>query len=90
MYQEMPYSAMVTAAMAEVAEDGMGITPMIRPEAPEEERARGERSFSPQKGHTEAFRSIRARQFGHIRCEVSYFCGAGPNAERNAFFNLSS
>ena len=80
----------MTATIAEVAVDGMGIMPMIRPGVPEEERARGERSFSPQKGHTEALRSIRARQFGHIRCEVSYFCSGEPKAERSAFFSLSS
>ena len=81
---------MVTATIAEVAVEGMGIMPMILPGVPEEERARGERTFSPQKGHTEAFRSIKARQFGHMRCELSYFCVAGPKAERNAFFTLSS
>ena len=72
---------MVTATIAEVAVEGMGIMPMILPGVPEEERARGERTFSPQKGHTEAFRSIKARQFGHMRCEVSYFCPDDPKVD---------
>jgi len=54
-----------------VAVEGMGITPRILVGAPGVERARGERNFSPQNGQTEALRSTRARQFGHIRCEVS-------------------
>ena len=63
--------AMVTATIAEVAVDGIGITPRMRLAVAGEERARGERNFSPQKGQTDAPRSTKARQFGHIRCEVS-------------------
>lgn len=43
-------------------------------------RERGGLVGAPHSGHSEAPRSIRARQFGHMRCADSYACSFELNA----------
>src|SRR5205814_3732249 len=82
--------ASVTATIAEVAVEGTGITPSTRPGLVPA-RDRGARSEIPQSGHTLALRSMSPRQFGHIRCAVSYdCCSARPEPDNSAFFNFCS
>src|ERR1700693_3332768 len=81
--------AMVTATMAEVAVEGIGITPSTRPELVPA-RDRGARREIPQSGQTLALRSISPRQFGHIRCAVSYDCCSVRPKPGNSDFNLRS
>ena len=45
--------------------------PITRPGVLVAARARAALGFVPQNGQTEALRSIKARQFGHMRSEVS-------------------
>ena len=70
--------------------EGTGIRPSTRPD-PVPERARADRSETPQRGHTLALRSISPRQLGHIRCAVSKETSSfDPKAERRDFFSRCS
>src|SRR5579859_6254557 len=81
---------MLAATKAEVAVLGTGINPPITRPGAVPSRARGAFSETPQRGQVPAFRSIRARHAGHMRCEVSKVGSFDIKVERTADFNFSN
>ena len=75
---------------AEVAVEGIGMMPPRTRPGVELARERGGLVGIPHKGHSDAPRSMSARQFEHIRCDESYDCSLEPNAASQLVFNFCS